>query len=68
MMHFAAREAPFPYARQLRRLFKKYGADTSGLYRIAIEDFWELEVKWRSKGFVKTSDRLGCVIESKIRT
>jgi hypothetical protein len=53
MMHFMANQAPLPYARQLRKLFKKFGADTSGIYRIALEDFWELEVKWRTKQAIK---------------
>ena len=53
MMHFMANQAPFPYARQLRNLFKKFGADASGIYRIALEDFWELEVKWRAKQAIK---------------
>jgi hypothetical protein len=47
MMHFAANEGPFTYARELRKLFLKFGADPSALYRIAIADFWELEVRWR---------------------
>lgn len=53
MMHFAMNEGPFTYARELRRLFKKFGADPSGLYATAVGDFWETEVKWRTKGFVK---------------
>jgi hypothetical protein len=47
MMHFAANEGPFTYARELRKLFVKFGADPSGLYRIAIADFFEIEVRWR---------------------
>jgi hypothetical protein len=45
MMHFAANEAPFPYAGQLRRLFKKFGVDTKGLYRAAIVDYFDLEIR-----------------------
>jgi hypothetical protein len=52
MMHFAANEAPFVYARQLHRLFRKFGVDTSGLFSTAVYDFWERDVKLRSRTFV----------------
>jgi hypothetical protein len=53
MMHFAAREAPFPYTRELRRLFRKFGVETGGLFRLALTDFWDLEVERRGKAYVK---------------
>ena len=53
MMHFAANQAPFTYARQLRRLFRKFDADPSGIYRIALGDYWDLEVKPRGKRLVQ---------------
>jgi hypothetical protein len=53
MMHFAAREAPFVYARQLRQLFKKFGVRTRGLLRLAIEDYYVSEVKWPLKKNVR---------------
>jgi len=49
MMHFAANEAPFPYANQLRRIFKNNGVSTRGLYRAATIDFYDLEVRPRLK-------------------
>jgi hypothetical protein len=53
MMHFAANEGPFTYARQLRRLFRKFDVDASGLYATAFGDFFDTEIKWRAKSFVK---------------
>jgi hypothetical protein len=53
IMHFLRNQAPFPYAHQLRRLFSKFGADTSGIYRAAIEDFWDVEVMWRGKDLIR---------------
>jgi hypothetical protein len=53
MMHFAANEGPFTYARELRKLFLRFGVDPSGLYRSAMEDFWELEVRWRFGGWLR---------------
>lgn len=53
MMHFAANEAPFPYARQLKRLFKKFDVDPSGLYATAIADFYETDIKWRVSAYIK---------------
>lgn len=46
MMHFAAREAPFAYYRQMRRLFRKFQVPTRGLFQLALQDFYETEVKW----------------------
>jgi hypothetical protein len=53
MMHFAANEGAFVYARELRRLFRRFGADPSGLYRAAFADAFETEVKWPAKALVK---------------
>lgn len=54
MMHFAANEAPFIYAKQLRNLFKKFGVGTEGLLKIAIQDYIDLEIKPRIKRMVST--------------
>lgn len=53
MMHFAANEAPFPYARQLYMLFKKYGVNTDGVYSEALRDFYTIEVLWPLKRKIK---------------
>jgi hypothetical protein len=53
MMHFAANEGPFTYARELRRLFRKFGLDTSGLLSGAIADYYETEIRWPVTSFVK---------------
>jgi len=57
MMHFAANEAPFPYARQLNALLKGAGASTDGIFREAFADFFDREIKTplykRLKGFNK---------------
>jgi len=53
MMHFAGNEGPFTYARELRRLFRKFGVDASGLYVTAMGDFFEAGIKWPAKAFVK---------------
>jgi hypothetical protein len=53
MMHFAAKEGGFTYARQLRRLFLHYGADPTGLRRMALSNFMDLQVTWRIKGLAK---------------
>lgn len=58
MMHFASNEAPFPYAKQLYKLFKKNGVDTRGLFSEAWRDFYTMEVLWPAKAFVKRSLRL----------
>lgn len=53
MMHFASNEAPFPYAIQLIRLFKKFGVPTDGLLKTALDDWWTMEVWWPAKARVK---------------
>lgn len=53
MVHFAANEAPFPYAKQLHALFVKNGVDTKGLYSTACHDFFDTEVKLRLRRFVR---------------
>lgn len=45
MVHFAANEAPIQYAKQLFRLFKKFGVPTNGLAKQAVTDYYELEIK-----------------------
>lgn len=47
MMHFAANEAPFPYHRQLRLLYRKFGVDDSGLWRSAWDDYYATKVHSR---------------------
>jgi hypothetical protein len=54
MMHFAAREAPFVYAKQLRQLFKKFGVPTNGITSRAIHDFYIRELNWPAKRAVRT--------------
>jgi hypothetical protein len=49
MMHFAAREAPFAYVKQLRRLFKKFNVSTKGLLRIAVADCYVRRIEWPLK-------------------
>lgn len=51
MMHFAADEAPFAYMQQLRRLFRHFGLNEKGLLRMALSDFYGLQIK----GAIKTS-------------
>jgi hypothetical protein len=53
MMHFAANEAPWPYAMQLKRLFKKFGAPAQGIYRAALEDLFVTKVEWPLKTMAK---------------
>ena len=55
MMHFAAREAPFFYAKQLTLLFKKFGVGTSGLMFRAIHDYYIRDLNWRAKRIVKAA-------------
>lgn len=45
MVHFAANEAPTQYARQLFKLFKKFGVPTSGLLEQAASDYYEQKIK-----------------------
>ena len=44
MMHFAANEAPFPYALQLYKLFKLNKVDTTGLFMKALSEWIEMEI------------------------
>lgn len=53
MMHFAGNEAAFAYARQLRRLFRRFGVDSRGLLGAALEDFYVREIKWPIRRAVK---------------
>lgn len=53
MMHFAAREAPFPYTAQLRKLFRKFGVPTKGLTKLAWLDYYTLRVKWPLSALVR---------------
>ncbi len=53
MMHFASNEAPFTYARQMHTLFRKYGVETSGLYRNACQEFFDSEIKLRARRWVR---------------
>lgn len=53
MMHFAANEAPWPYARQLKRLFREFDVPSRGIYRAAADDLYETNIKWPLKAYVK---------------
>jgi hypothetical protein len=53
MVHFAANEAAFPYARQLHALFVKNGVDTSGLYATAMQDTFETKIKLRLRRMLR---------------
>jgi hypothetical protein len=55
MMHFAANEAPFVYAWQLRRLFKKFGVSPKGLLHTAIADFYIRCILWPMKRNLKSA-------------
>jgi hypothetical protein len=55
MMHFAANEAPFIYAWQLRRLFKKFGVSTKGLLRTAMTGFYIRCIAWPIKRNLKSA-------------
>jgi hypothetical protein len=45
MMHFAAKEAAFLYARQRRRLLKRFDVPTEGLMLSALHDFYLRDLK-----------------------
>jgi hypothetical protein len=47
MMHFAAREAPAAYTRQLIKLFRKSGLPIRGLLALGFKDVFETQVRWR---------------------
>ncbi len=51
MMHFVGKQGPLCHARELKRLFSKYRADGSGIYRAALRDFWDLKVGMRVHSF-----------------
>lgn len=53
MMHFAANEAPFPYAFQLRRIYAKFGVNPQGLLAEAIKDYYVMNIWWPIKKMVK---------------
>lgn len=53
MMHFAANEAPFPYALQLFKLFRTNGVGTEGLIKEAAKDFYNQRILWPLKGKIK---------------
>jgi hypothetical protein len=54
IMHFAAREAPFVHAMQLRQLFNSFGVSTSGLLRVAISDYYVAQIKYPLKEIAKS--------------
>jgi hypothetical protein len=54
MMHFACNEAPFPYYRQLKLVYDKFGVDTAGLLKTAISDYYTNEIDWPLRKFVKS--------------
>ena len=58
MMHFAANEAPFAYAWQLYKLFKKNHVSTNGLLWFAVSKTWRNKFFWPLKKFVKTLFRV----------
>jgi hypothetical protein len=53
MMHFAANEAPFQYARQLAKLFATKGLSTWELYFDALHDYYQNNVDWPLRGYVR---------------
>lgn len=53
MMHFACREAPFPYVDQLKKLFRHFKVPTKGLDSMAFNDFYATEIDWKVKDFAK---------------
>lgn len=53
MMHFAANEAPFPYAWQLFKLFRKNRVSTRGLLWFAVSKSWRYRFYWPLKKQVK---------------
>jgi hypothetical protein len=57
MMHFAANEAPFAYARQLSLLFKRFGISTRGLMSMAIRDYYVTDVEWPIRQMIKRNLR-----------
>ena len=46
-VHFADREAPIPYTRQLLGLFRKFGVPTDGLVKMGASDFYRGSIKNR---------------------
>ena len=44
-VHFADREAPFAYTRQLVRLFRKFNVPTDGLIGMGMADFYQRSIK-----------------------
>jgi hypothetical protein len=54
MMHFLANQAPFVYTLQLRRLFQKFGVNTSGLLLKAVQDLYINNVLWPVSGAVRS--------------
>lgn len=53
MMHFAANEAAFQYAWQLRKLFNMANISSSGLLLDACGDFYTRSIKWPIKAQIK---------------
>jgi hypothetical protein len=45
IVHFADREAPYAYTRQLLRLFRKFGVSTQGLVAMGASDFYERTIR-----------------------
>ncbi|OYV48058.1 MAG: hypothetical protein B7X10_03645, partial [Burkholderiales bacterium 21-58-4] len=57
MMHFAADEAPFAYMQQLRKLYRRFGLSDKGLFRMALSDFYGLQIKVPFKAAAKKAIR-----------
>lgn len=53
MMHFAAKEAPIAYTRELMRLFRANGVSTEGLLGLGVNDFWVNQMKPRLRAIKK---------------
>jgi len=55
LMHFAVNEALWPYAIQLKRLFRKFNVPSDGSYRAAAKYLFVTKMEWPLKTAV---DRL----------
>jgi hypothetical protein len=54
MMHFLANQAPVLHTLQLRKLFRKFGVNTSGLLFKAAQDVYHMKVAWPVRGIIRS--------------
>lgn len=59
MMHFAAREAPAAYTRQLIKLYRQFGVPIGPLLAMGIRDVFETQVRWPLGAAVRRFRRTG---------